>query len=873
MKGRKRPKESGHSLRKKKMKRDKEAAALSGSMNKFLTLQNDPSSSTSQQNIEESKSESNESSHSDVTVTESEKQTDDEQTESEVETHDSEMIISQSETENFETQVETPESEAVNPEIQIEINKGPIEHDPYTWPDVLSASFREQIAKSGLPPTPNQGKIYPSHGGRSFQSSYFYGIHTSGANYKRDWLIYSDSSDSVYCLFCAIFNRNANLFCSIGRGYSDWKNIKRNLSTHETTFKHYEAFKDWHELCKRLELNKTINAEQMKLLDKETDHWKEVIKRLVASVQYLAQQSLAFRGISDKLYEKNNGNFLKLIEMLAKFDPVMKDHLHRATTTKKRHYLSKTIQNELIECLATSVTDYISDAVEKSIYFSIMVDCTSDLAHVEQTSIILRYVSLCPIQNKFKIDERFLSFSAIHDTTGLGITNTIIAQLNKFKLNVQNLRGQGYDNGANMVGIVKGVQNRILEINSRALFVPCACHKLNLMVNDTAKLIDNQAFKFFNIVQDCFVFFSESTKRWGILQNFAESEKITLKNVSTTRWSSREEATKCLLFNLPKIAAALDEIANSGKRDKTIFEAKNLSKRIKKFKFICMVVVWHNVLSKINIVSKSLQSHSINIAKCLELITGLEEYLKKVREDQTIVDGWFENAKKIQDEIKHNEAQLEDMGIVDIVNIDERSTRSGTSNQEDFCEADRYKFRTSFVFPILDIASKRLQERFKHLTEITNVFGFLFDLFSLNITINQCEELEKALTSKDGQKDVNAAVLLDEIKSFQILIHNDGEKSPLEFLNKIYDCGFEPIFKNLVIALKIVLTLPVTIATAESSFSKLKIIENYLRTTMSQERLSALATISIESELLELIPMEAIIKKFAAAKARQVVFN
>lgn len=866
MKGRKRSKESGSSLRKKKLKRDKEATALSTSMSQFLISQDEPSSSTSQQSIEESGSESSECSQSDATATESEKQSGDEQIESQIENPDSEMIISQSETENPEVRVEMAESEAENPEIQIEL-------DPFTWPDVLSASFREKIAKSGLPPTPNPGKIYPSHGGRSFQLSYFYGIHTSGANYKRDWLIYSDSSDSVYCLFCAIFNRNANSFCAIGRGYSEWKNIKRDLGAHETTFKHYSAFKDWHELCKRLELNKTINAEQMKLLNKETDHWKEVIMRLVASVQYLAQQSLAFRGISDKLYEKNNGNFLKLIEMLAKFDPVMKDHLHRATTTKKRHYLSKTIQNELIECLATSVTDYISDAVEKSIYFSIMVDCTSDLAHVEQTSIILRYVSLCPIQNKFKIDERFLSLSAIHDTTGLGITDTIIGQLEKFKLNVQNLRGQGYDNGANMVGIVKGVQNRILEINSRALFVPCACHKLNLMVNDTAKLIDGQAFKFFKIVQECFVFFSESTKRWGILQNFAENEKITLKNVSTTRWSSREEATKCLLFNLPKIAAALDEIGNNERRNKTKFEAKNLSKRIKKFKFICMVVVWHNILSKINIVSKSLQSHSINIANCLELITGLEEYLKKVKDDQAIVDGWFENAKKIRDEIKHNETQLENMGIMDIENIDERSTRSGTSNQEDFGEDDRYKFRTSFVFPILDIASKRLQERFKHLTEITNVFGFLFDLFSQNITINQCEELEKTLTSKEGQKDVNAAVLLEEIKSFQILINNDGEKSPLEFLNKIYDCGFEPLFKNLVIALKIVLTLPVTIATAESSFSKLKIIENYLRTTMSQKRLSNLATISIESELLESIPMEGIIKKFAAAKARQVVFN
>lgn len=64
-----------------------------------------------------------------------------------------------------------------------------------------------------------------------------------------------------------------------------------------------------------------------------------------------------------------------------------------------------------------------------------------------------------------------------------------------------------------MAGKVKGVQSRIREVNSRALFVPCACHKLNLMVNDTAKLADNKVFEFFETVQKCFVCFSPSPKR------------------------------------------------------------------------------------------------------------------------------------------------------------------------------------------------------------------------------------------------------------------------------------------------------------------------------------------------------------------------
>ena len=74
--------------------------------------------------------------------------------------------------------------------------------------------------------------------------------------------------------------------------------------------KHRSAFKSWVDFGIRLETNQTINAHQQRELDTEIDHWKQVIKRLVASVQFLAQQSLAFRGHTSTLYDKNNGNFL-----------------------------------------------------------------------------------------------------------------------------------------------------------------------------------------------------------------------------------------------------------------------------------------------------------------------------------------------------------------------------------------------------------------------------------------------------------------------------------------------------------------------------------------------------------------------------------
>ena len=72
------------------------------------------------------------------------------------------------------------------------------------------------------------------------------------------------------------------------------------------------------------------------------------------------------------------------------------------------------------------------------------------------------------------------------DSTGEGLTELILTHLEKLGIDLKWLGGQGYDNAANMKGVRKGVQNRILEKYPRAFYVPCACHSLNLVVNDAA---------------------------------------------------------------------------------------------------------------------------------------------------------------------------------------------------------------------------------------------------------------------------------------------------------------------------------------------------------------------------------------------------
>lgn len=95
-------------------------------------------------------------------------------------------------------------------------------------------------------------------------------------------------------------------------------------------------------------------------------------------------------------------------------------------------------------------------------------------------------------------------------------------------------------------------------------------------------------------------------------------------------------------------------------------------------------------------------------------------------------------------------------------------------------------------------------------------------------------------------------------------------QTPLEVLSIVKNSNGS--FPNINVTLRILLTIPVTSSSAERSFSKLKIIKNYLRNRISQERLCGLSMISIEKAISDTINYDKIIDDFTAAKSRKKLF-
>lgn len=248
----------------------------------------------------------------------------------------------------------SPALSAGGPSLEPSIDLG----DPGHWPRHIDDNTKPILVERG-PPKITKAYTFPKSdvSGRGFSKDFCRYTLANGEKSERSWLIYSKKKDSAYCFCCRIFSdpskHNSHTSAlSKEEGFRDWKHCSERLRRHQHSPEHFKHFAEWTELQQRLAKNSTVDKANEAIIDRERKHWQDVLTRILAGVQYLAETNSAFRGSSSTLYERDNGNFLKLMEMLATFDPPMREHLRRIKDKDTHvHYMGPEIQNEMISLI------------------------------------------------------------------------------------------------------------------------------------------------------------------------------------------------------------------------------------------------------------------------------------------------------------------------------------------------------------------------------------------------------------------------------------------------------------------------------------------------------------------------------------------
>ncbi|XP_039254132.2 zinc finger MYM-type protein 1-like [Styela clava] len=150
-------------------------------------------------------------------------------------------------------------------------------------------------------------------------------------------------------------------------------------------------------------------------------------------------------------------------------------------------YLSSTCQNEIIQMISGRLKQTIITENKAAPFFSIILDTTQDISKIDQLSAVYRYIRVVknedlPIDGKIK--EVFMGFHKVSGQTSHELATQLEYLLHANGLDLLKCRGQGYDGAANMQGAYDGLQAKIAAKQPLAVYVYCAAHNLNLVIND-----------------------------------------------------------------------------------------------------------------------------------------------------------------------------------------------------------------------------------------------------------------------------------------------------------------------------------------------------------------------------------------------------
>lgn len=247
-----------------------------------------------------------------------------------------------------------------------------------------------------------------------------------------------------------------------------WRRMYDKFPAHEKNKAHRDCYLKWKNVHQSVMEVSGIDCQLQKQIQIETEKNRALLKRILDVTLHLASRNLPFRGKTKDLNDIHNGNFLGSLVLLAHYDPLLNEHLQKVKDKKKgtrlTHYLSSDIQNEFIELCGRRILKTILKESEDSIYYSVICDATPDISHTEQNVVLIRYVNYYNKEtDDWEITERFLEFKDFHKKTGSEIAEMIENVLQDKGIDIADCRGQGYDNGENMSGKVKGVQTQILK--------------------------------------------------------------------------------------------------------------------------------------------------------------------------------------------------------------------------------------------------------------------------------------------------------------------------------------------------------------------------------------------------------------------------
>ncbi len=345
---------------------------------------------------------------------------------------------------------------------------------------------------------------------------------------------------------------------------------------------------------------------------------------------------------------------------------------------------------------------------------------------------------------------------------------------------------------------------------------------------------------------------------------------LKLRNLSKTRWTNRAESIRAVWTSYEFIINALSAIQNSGDFDNTTkVAAKGLYDKMMSIDFILSIMLMKNIMWKTKQMTEALQEEELNILDAMTIIMATIDSLKRINEE----------SHAMNDEIHAGIAYARKLGGDPGAEFNRkhgvrRPPRRIDDNPDSQATLTMMQFYRREFKSVLETQIVQLGENLIQCFEAVKPLATVLQPPLKHPDFKDVQELVSLFPSNIP---VDPFVLHAEFGNFvsHALTHEHQTNEKLDTVAKVAKLSedFKSAFPLTNKAYRLLLMAPVTVAKDERTFSRLKLIKTYLRTSMKEQRLESLMLISCKKDITNTIDIDAIAAKWVELKSRRITFR
>ena len=256
-----------------------------------------------------------------------------------------------------------------------------------------------------------------------------------------------------------------------------------------------------------------------------------------------------------------------------------------------------------------------------------------------------------------------------------------------------------------------------------------------------------------------------------------------------------------------------------------------------------------------------LQSKQLDASAVKTIKSGLLRHLKDMRSDSFFKELY--NASKTMCQ----ELEFEPPTLPRRIRAPKKITKDyhGVPNRDHGCDTPEKYYKTQFL-SVIDLMTNKIEQRFDQKT-----LNYLISLEDLTISAANGDEF-RIQENLEGDVDVpKLSSELNLLASFVKEVQSDlKDITSIQTVIDVMKQGkLTKVFSELHSVIKLYLTVPLSNATAERSFSALRRIKTYLRSTLTQEHLNHFLVLNAHRELLDRIDVNEVCQSVMKVNERR----